>query len=107
MLTIKLVRHGESDANLGKVTSQEIGDHAISLSDHGHEQAREAGRAIGRQWLAGALVYCSPYRRTRETLAALLDGARDEEDDDLRSAIRVYEDPRLREVEHRRLTGQD
>jgi broad specificity phosphatase PhoE len=96
MLTIKLVRHGESDANIGKVTSQDFGDHAIPLSERGHEQAREAGRRIGHAFLDRALIYASPYRRTRETLAGVLEGA------GTTSAElgRVYEDPRLREVEH-------
>ncbi len=96
MLTIKLVRHGESEANIGKVSSQEFGDHAIPLSDHGHEQAREVGRRIGREFLHGALVYTSPYRRTRETLDEIFTASGASE----RGALRVYEDPRLREVEH-------
>jgi broad specificity phosphatase PhoE len=99
MLTIKLVRHGESEANIGKVTSQDVGDHEIALSDLGHEQARAAGRSIGRAYLSGGLVYASPYRRTRQTLADLLDGAA-EGGPDLRGDLVVYEDPRLREVEH-------
>ncbi|HSO32568.1 MAG TPA: histidine phosphatase family protein [Labilithrix sp.] len=99
MVTIKLVRHGESEANIGKVTSQEIGDHEICLSDLGHAQARDAGRTIGREYLSGGLVYASPYRRTRQTLEDLLDGA-SEGGEDLRADLRIYEDPRLREVEH-------
>jgi broad specificity phosphatase PhoE len=99
MLTIKLVRHGESEANIGKVTSQDVGDHEISLSERGHEQARDAGRRIGRAFLSGGLIYTSPYRRTRQTLEDLLDGAA-EGGADLRGEVRVYEDPRLREVEH-------
>jgi broad specificity phosphatase PhoE len=95
MLTIKLVRHGESDANIGKVSSLEVGDHAIPLSERGRTQAVEAGRAIGRAFIEGALVYTSPYRRTRETLDGVLDGAGGAELD-----LRIYEDPRLREVEH-------
>jgi broad specificity phosphatase PhoE len=100
MLTIKLVRHGESEANTGKVTSQDIGDHEISLSERGHEQAHVMGRALGRDFLSGALVYCSPYRRTRQTLASLIDGASAVAGADLRPDIKIYEDPRLREVEH-------
>ena len=99
MLTIKLVRHGESEANTGKVSSHEVGDHEIALSELGHQQAREAGRQIGRPYLSGGLVYASPYRRTRQTLEDLLDGA-GEGGPDLRSEVRVFEDPRLREVEH-------
>jgi broad specificity phosphatase PhoE len=96
MLTIKLVRHGESDANIGKVTSHEFGDHAVPLSERGHEQARDVGRAMGRAFLDGALIYASPYRRTRETLGGILDGAGVSTGE----IGRVYEDPRLREVEH-------
>jgi broad specificity phosphatase PhoE len=93
MLTIKLVRHGESDANIGKVSSIEVGDHAIPLSERGREQVREVGRRIGLPFLTGALVYTSPYRRTRETLAGILEATGAD-------PIRVYEDPRMREVEH-------
>jgi broad specificity phosphatase PhoE len=96
MLTIKLVRHGESEANIGKVTSHEFGDHAIPLSEHGHQQARDTGRAIGRAFVEGALIYASPYRRTRETLAGIFEGSGLSTGD----VGRVYEDPRLREVEH-------
>lgn len=96
MLTIKLVRHGESEANVGKVSSLEVGDHAIPLSERGCAQAVVAGRAIGRQFVDGALVYTSPYRRTRDTLAGILEGAGAARSE----GLRVYEDPRLREVEH-------
>jgi broad specificity phosphatase PhoE len=48
-------------------------------------------------FLERALVYASPYQRTRETLQQLCVGAgHDRGTQDLR----VYEDPRLREVEH-------
>jgi broad specificity phosphatase PhoE len=102
MLTIKLVRHGESEANTGKVSPQDIGDHEVSLSERGHEQARAVGRMLGREFLAGALVYSSPYRRTRQTLADIIEGAGegDAPSVELRSEVRIYEDPRLREVEH-------
>src|SRR5205085_8494286 len=45
-----------------------------------------------------ALLYGSPYRRTRQTLAELLRGSGLPEEE--RAALRIYEDPRLREVEH-------
>jgi len=96
MLTIKLVRHGESEANVGRVSSLEVGDHHIPLSELGAKQALDAGRTIGAAFLENALVYASPYRRTRETLANILDGAGVSKD----AGLRVYEDPRLREVEH-------
>lgn len=97
-LIIKLVRHGESEANMGKVQTHEVGDHTIALSERGWAQAREAGRRIGAGFLREALIYTSPYRRTRETLMGLIEGSGLPEDE--RGALRIYEDPRLREVEH-------
>lgn len=93
-LVIKLVRHGESEANIQKVTHLEVGDHAINLSPRGWEQARAAGAIIGAEFLRDALIYVSPYQRTRQTLAGIVEGS------GLPQAPHAYEDPRLREVEH-------
>jgi broad specificity phosphatase PhoE len=95
-LTIKLVRHGESEANTGKLSSQAFGDHAIPLTHQGREQAHAAGATLGRPFLEGALIYCSPYRRTRETLQGIFAGSGAGTSD----AMRIFEDPRLRETEH-------
>jgi len=97
-LTIKLVRHGESEANIGKMSSIEVGDFSIPLSERGRAQASEAGTRIGAEFLHHAIVYTSPYRRARETLDAILGavGLSDGAD----GPVRAYEDPRLREVEH-------
>ena len=95
MLTIKLVRHGQSRANVGEVDAKDVGDHTISLTEAGHAHARDTGATLGRAWLEGALIYASPYQRTRQTLAAILEGA-----GLAPGAVRSYEDPRLREVEH-------
>jgi broad specificity phosphatase PhoE len=94
-LIIKLVRHGESLGNVGAVNSADVGDHTIGLTPLGKEQAFQAGARVGSQFIDGALTYCSPFRRTRETLASLLDGAGVPSE-----RVRVLEDPRLREVEH-------
>ena len=96
-LTIKLVRHGESEANTGRVLAHEIGDPAVPLSEHGWTQARDAGKRLGRGFIDGALVYSSPYRRTRETLSGIYDGCGIVRPEPRRG---LYEDPRLREVEH-------
>jgi broad specificity phosphatase PhoE len=96
-LTMKLVRHGESEANTGRVIAHEVGDHAISLSPRGLEQVREVGRLIGKDFVEGALVYSSPYLRTRETVAGIYEGSGVEPPERRRG---LYEDPRLREVEH-------
>jgi broad specificity phosphatase PhoE len=94
-LTIKLVRHGQSRANVGEVDARDVGDHTIELTDLGRQQARDVGARLGREYLRDALIYCSPYTRTRQTLACIIEGAGLEA-----SAVRIFEDPRLREVEH-------
>lgn len=94
-MQIKLVRHGQSMANVGLVDAAAVGDHAIELTDTGHAQARATGARIGRDYLLDALIYTSPFRRARDTLAGVLDGAGLP-----RGQTTVYEDPRLREVEH-------
>lgn len=92
---IKLVRHGQSLANTGELNPQAVGDHRIDLTPIGHAEARRAGQVLGRDFLAAALLYSSPYQRARATLNGILEGA------ELAGAsIRRYEDPRLREVEH-------
>jgi broad specificity phosphatase PhoE len=96
-LVMKLVRHGESEANTGRLVTYQVGDHAIPLSPRGWEQAREVGRTLGRAFLDGALAYTSPYRRTRDTLTGIYEGV------GMSTPPRghgFYEDPRLREVEH-------
>lgn len=94
---MKLVRHGESEANIGLVRSHQVGDHAIPLSPRGWEQARAVGRELGRDFIEGALAYSSPYRRTRETLTGIFEGCGVAPPTQRRG---LYEDPRLREVEH-------
>src|SRR4051812_37524959 len=56
-MLIKLIRHGESLANVGAVDPVEAGEHGIGLSPLGHEQARQAGRLLGVDFLTQALVY--------------------------------------------------
>ena len=47
MLTIKRVRHGESEFNVGARTAQDVGDANLELTAAGREQARRAGVTIG------------------------------------------------------------
>ena len=94
---MKLVRHGESEANIGNMFAHEVGDPGIPLSERGREQARTVGKAIGAEFIEGALVYSSPYRRARETLTEIVTGCALPP---LSPRRGLYEDPRLREVEH-------
>jgi len=93
-MIIKLIRHGESEANTGNMDPNKVKDAAIPLSDLGRKQAIDSGSIIEKDFLNNALIYCSPYQRTRETLQCLLEGT-----DIDTSNIKIYEDPRLREID--------
>ncbi len=95
-LFMKLVRHGQSLANVNAIDPQQAGDFRTPLTDLGLSQARTAGESIGHDFVAGSLVYLSPYWRTRQTLDALLEGAQATRE----QPLSVYEDPRLREQDH-------
>jgi len=97
-MLLKLVRHGLSKANTGEVDPQVFGDFRVPLSNIGIEQARAAGAKLGADFLRGALIYSSPYLRARQTLQALFEGAG--LSGDAPELSTVYEDPRLREVDH-------
>ena len=94
-MIIKLIRHGESLANVAGEDQIPLADHRIPLTEKGVMQARHAGEEIGADYLQDALIYTSPFLRARQTLAALLEGAGLS-----LSEARIREDPRLREVEH-------
>src|SRR5207302_5957960 len=70
-------------------------DYSVALTPTGHRQAIHAGKRIGGEFLRHALAYCSPFRRARETMAGVIAGA-----GLTLSDVRVFEDPRLREVDH-------
>ena len=76
------MRHGESMGNIDPSVHATTADHAVPLSHRGHEQARAAGEHIARYYEATAAgeqrhvrLWLSPYRRTRETAAALAETA--------------------------------
>lgn len=94
-MNIYLIRHAESLANIGTQDPLTCGDAYIGLSDLGKDHARAAGKSLGHDLVKSSLIYCSPYTRTRETLACLLEGAKI----NTRTGMTIYEDPRLREVE--------
>lgn len=94
---MKLVRHGESEANVGRMSAHEVGDAGIPLSEHGRQQARDVGRRLGRAFVEGALLYSSPYQRTRDTLMEIHEACGLAP---LSLRRGLFEDPRLREVEH-------
>lgn len=94
-MNILLVRHGQSQANTGKVNTHEMmGDAYVPLTEEGIKQSKKLGLSIGKEHLNNSLIYCSPYSRTRMTLGAMLQSASVNEHE-----ITRYEDPRLREEE--------
>ena len=83
-MRIVLVRHGESEGNVDARIHATTADHAIGLSARGREQALEAGTRLDALFtdLYGSIeeapwirVWVSPYRRTRETAAAIAERA--------------------------------
>jgi len=78
LFRILLVRHAQSLANVDKSILTKMADHVIDISEEGRQQAREAGKQI-RQYYEGLMatgefqkgshvrLWCSPYKRTRET----------------------------------------
>lgn len=94
-MIIKLVRHGESQANVEGYVQPSMADYRLPLTPRGVDQAREAGRTLGRSYLEDCLIYTSPFLRARQTLTGILEGAGVSPED-----VCVREDPRLREVEH-------
>jgi broad specificity phosphatase PhoE len=60
------------------------------------EQAKAIGLSIGKEFFEqNALLYTSPYTRTRQTMRSMLEGA-----GTASPPVRIFEDPRLREVDH-------
>ena len=71
-MIIKLVRHGESQANVANTTQSSTTDHLVSLTPRGFDQARGVGRTLGGSYLKASLIYTSPFLRARQTLTAIL-----------------------------------
>ena len=95
---VKLIRHGESTQNSGEQDPAKVGDHNIVLTEKGQNQGKRRGALFGPGSFDDALIYLSPYARTRQTLYWILRGAGYFEREI--QTMRLYEDPLLREVEH-------
>jgi 2,3-bisphosphoglycerate-dependent phosphoglycerate mutase len=81
---ILLVRHGESLGNVDPTVHATTPDHAVPLSDRGHQQAREAGERVAaffEREVQGERphirLWVSPYLRTRQTADSLIATSRD------------------------------
>lgn len=75
---IYLVRHGESEGNVDKTTHFRKPDHAIELTDSGHQQAIAAGAFLRHHFQEAGLLgspirlWTSPYKRTRQTADGII-----------------------------------
>lgn len=100
--SITLIRHGQSKGNTGEVCVDETPDCDIPLSSLGIRQAVQRGEELGQPFWRRALIFYSPYLRTRQTLYYMLQGAglmATQKKDVPEGFVRVFEDPRLRELE--------
>jgi 2,3-bisphosphoglycerate-dependent phosphoglycerate mutase len=77
-MRIFLVRHGQSRSNEDWTENQRVADHAIELTEEGHEQARKCGLRLlpflapeGTNVIDKIRLWHSPYRRTRQTAARI------------------------------------
>lgn len=98
---IFLVRHGESLGNVDKGIYAHTPDWKVSLTEKGHQQAKEAAeklKSLIAEDLYGkidilrrdyAIAYCSPWERARETAIPIVSALK----------CKYLEDPRLREQE--------
>ncbi|CAM9728328.1 unnamed protein product, partial [Chrysoparadoxa australica] len=89
---IVIVRHGESMGNLDETAYGTIPDWLIPLTKQGHEDARNTGRLVKQHVRDGPVFfYTSPYLRTKQTLAGMVEAFTSNE------IIGVREEPRLTE----------
>lgn len=99
---IILVRHAQSEGNKNRDIHQTTPDHRVKLTPEGHRQAQEAGRRLRDLLRPDDTLhfFTSPYRRTRETAEGMLNSLTSDSPSPSpfpRHAIKVYEEPRLRE----------
>ena len=93
-MEIKLIRHDTSTLNTGELSPEEVVERSVPLSALA-TKAHAVGENLGADYLRGALLYQSPYLRTRQTMARILEGAGIKPGE-----VRIFEDPRLCEVDH-------
>ena len=97
MQLIILCRHAQSVGNANRTIHQTVPDHRVPLTDHGRAQAVAAGDKLAALLLPTDTlqIITSPYTRTRETTLGILASSLQHHPN--AAAIRVYEEPRLRE----------
>jgi broad specificity phosphatase PhoE len=97
MKRIFLIRHGESEQNIGKTMGTDIFDGDISLTELGKEQAHQTGRYLKSYIenlnldISTFKMWVSPYLRTEQTAEII---------NSYVHVKTVFEDPRLVEQDY-------
>ncbi|KAI4119816.1 MAG: hypothetical protein LQ341_007587 [Variospora aurantia] len=99
---IILIRHAQSEGNKNREIHQTVPDHRVKLTAEGWKQAEAAGLKLRSLLRPDDTLhfFTSPYRRTRETTEGILNALTSSNPAPSpfpRHAIKVYEEPRLRE----------
>lgn len=98
---IILVRHGESTGNVDPMQYNSVPDYKLPLTYDGRKQALTAGKEIKEMIGDESLhVYLSPWTRTRETHAGIVQSVGQNITD-------IFEDPRIREQDWGHLRHPD
>ena len=118
-MRIFLVRHGQSRSNVDATENRRVADHAIALSDEGQRQARACGGFLadyfarhllesgtGGAFLPAIRLWHSPYLRTRQTAAAIVETCRLPCDAALPAARARSADGPGRSIHERRAAGE-
>ncbi|KAJ3411455.1 hypothetical protein HDV05_002190 [Chytridiales sp. JEL 0842] len=98
---IILIRHGESQLAVEPLILCRVPDHKITLTPKGHQQSLDAGanlhqflteqsKIVGVDLLKKIRFIVSPYTRTRQTFAGIIQGLKPKHYD-------MWEEPRIRE----------
>lgn len=96
-INLYLIRHGQSTQNAADDMSVGIPDHAVGLTDTGRHQAEKMAVFMSdlfRDTASSAVIWCSPYKRTRETAEFIM-----EEWPDYPGSMRMKEDAMLSELQ--------
>lgn len=98
MVSIYLLRHGESEMNLRLAEIVSGRSNHTPLTEKGYAQARAAGEWLAQHHIVPTLTIASPAVRTRETLATCLKA--------MDITVPTVIDDRLQEISHGRMEGQ-
>ena len=98
MISIYLIRHGESEMNLRLAEIVSGRSNHTPLTEKGYTQARMAGEWLLQHGITPTVTIASPAVRTRETLATCLKA--------MHLQLPVEIEDRIQEISHGEMEGQ-